>query len=148
MSTYTQILYQVIFGTKRREKIMTKSKREDLYKYMTGVLQAKKCHIYRINGVEDHLHILIDLHPEVALASLIKDLKISSGKFIKDKKLFKNFKGWQKGYGAFTYSIDRKKILIEYIKNQEEHHRKKSSREELIKLLKKHGIDYDEKYLE
>jgi len=148
MSTYTQILYQIIFGTKRREKVMTKSKREELFKYMTGVLQKKKCHIYRINGVEDHLHILTDLHPEVALASLVKDLKISSGKFIKDKKLFKNFKGWQKGYGAFTYSIDKKEILIEYIINQEEHHRKKSSREELIKLLKQYGIEYDEKYLE
>ena len=103
--------------------------------------------MYQINGVEDHIHILTHLHPSVSLAGLIKDIKLGSSKFIKEKNLFPAFKGWQDGYGAFTYSTDRKDILIAYIKNQEEHHRKKTFRSEYIELLTQHGIAYEEKYL-
>jgi len=100
-----------------------------------------------MNGVEDHLHILTHLHTSVALADLIKDIKLASSKFIKEKTIFPDFNGWQDGYGAFTYSIDRKDILINYIKNQEEHHRVKTFREEYIELLQEHGVEFDEKYL-
>ena len=100
-----------------------------------------------MNGVEDHLHILTHLHPSVALADLIKDIKLASSKHIKEKNTFPDFSGWQDGYGAFTYSIDRKDILINYIKNQEEHHRIKTFREEYIELLKEHGVEFEEKYL-
>jgi REP element-mobilizing transposase RayT len=118
-----------------------------LYKYIWGILEKKKCHLYRINGIENHLHILTHLHPSVALADLIKDIKLATTEHIKEKKLFPRFGGWQDGYGAFTYSIDRKDALINYIKNQEEHHRKKTFREEYLELLKEHGIEFDEKYL-
>jgi len=114
---------------------------------MSGILENKKCHLYQINGVEDHIHILTHLHPSVALADLVKDIKLASTKFIKEKGLFPQFSGWQDGYGAFTYSIDRKEILINCIKNQEEHHKTKTLRDEYIDLLKEHGIQYDEKYL-
>jgi putative transposase len=107
----------------------------------------RKNHLYQINGVEDHLHILTHLHPSVALADLIKDIKLSSSKFIKEKNIFPDFKGWQNGYGAFTYSIERKDALIHYIKNQEEHHKIKTFREEYIELLQEHGIAFEEKYL-
>jgi REP element-mobilizing transposase RayT len=103
--------------------------------------------LYRINAVEDHVHIVSHLHPTVALASLVKDIKIASSPFIKDKALFKHFVGWQEGYGAFTYSFRDKGKLIEYVKNKEEHHKKITFREEYITLLKEHGIEYDEKYL-
>jgi len=110
-------------------------------------MKNKKCHLYRINGVEDHIHILTDLHPTIALSGLIKDIKLASTKMIKQENLITNFPGWQVGYGAFTYGMSAKDNLIEYIKNQEEHHRKVTFKEEYIGLLKEHDIDYDEKYL-
>ena len=104
--------------------------------------------MYRINGVEDHIHIITHLHQSVALAFLVKDIKIASSMFIKEQGLFPKFDGWQDGYGAFTYSQDAKDNLIEYVKNQEEHHRTKTFQEEFVELLKEHGIEFDEKYLE
>ena len=147
MSTYTQIIYQIVFSTKYRERTLKKERRDDLYKYIWGVLKNKKCHLYRIGGVEDHVHILTDLHPTVSLASLVKDIKLSSSEYIKENGVFAHFKGWQEGYGAFTYSIREKDILIEYIKNQEVHHKRKTFKEEYLELLKEHNITFDEKYL-
>ena len=147
MNTYTQILYQIVFSTKYREPILIKPNREALFKYIWGVIKNKNCHLYRINGVEDHIHILTHLHPAVSLASLVKDIKVSSSLYIKEHQLFNGFTNWQSGYGAFTYSIKEKNRVINYIKNQEEHHRKKTFREEYIDLLKEHGVDFDEKYL-
>jgi REP element-mobilizing transposase RayT len=112
-----------------------------------GHLKKKNCHLYRINGIEDHIHIATHLHPIVNLSSLIKDIKLASSSFIQEQFLFRNFAGWQDGYAAFTYSFRDKDALIEYIKNQEEHHRKISSRDELIRLLDEHGVEFDEKYL-
>lgn len=100
-----------------------------------------------MGGVSDHLHIVTHLHPSIALASLIKDIKLASTEHIKAKNLFPAFAGWQDGYGAFTYSIKEKDRLIEYVKHQEEHHKTKTFREEYIELLKEHGIEFDEKYL-
>ena len=147
MSTYTQILYQIVFSTKYREPLLNKSNREELFKYIWGVLKNKNCHLYRINGVEDHLHIVTHLHPSVSLASLVKDIKVSSSIYIKENNLFVGFSNWQEGYGAFTYSVKEKDRLIEYVKNQEEHHRKKTFKDEYIDLLKEHEIEFDEKYL-
>lgn len=147
MSTYTQILYQIVFGTKDNEQTMVDSGQKTLYKYIWGILKNKKCHLYRINGMEDHIHIVTHIHPTVALAYLIKDIKIASSEYIKTENLFPNFRGWQNGYGAFTYSITAKDNLIEYVKNQKQHHRKLTFRNEYINLLNEHGIEFDEKYL-
>ena len=101
-----------------------------------------------MNGVEDHIHILTHLHPSVSLADLVKDIILASTKFIKkNNNIFPLFSSWQNGYGAFTYSIDRKDVLINYIKNQEKHHRIKTFRKEYIELLQEHGIEFEEKYL-
>lgn len=147
MSTYTQILYQIIFSTKHREPTLKKENRPLLFKFIWGVLKENNCHLYRLNGVEDHLHIVTHLHPSVALADLVKDIKLAGTSHIKSESLFKGFNGWQDGYGAFTYSFDAKNTLIEYVKNQEEHHRKTTFKEEYIALLKEHQIESDEKYL-
>jgi REP element-mobilizing transposase RayT len=93
MSTYTQILYQIIFSTKGRERTLSADKRDELFKYIAGILQNKKCHLYQINGVEDHIHILTHLHPSIALADMVKDIKLATTKFIKEKNLFANFNG-------------------------------------------------------
>jgi REP element-mobilizing transposase RayT len=147
MSTYTQIIYQIVFSTKNRERVLTKGNRDELYKYISGILKNKNCHLYRIGGVEDHIHILTHIHPSVSLASIVKDIKMASSQYIKENQLFVNFNGWQEGYGAFTYSIKDKDDLIEYVKDQEAHHSIKSFRDEYLELLKEHQIAFDEKYL-
>ncbi len=147
MSTFTQLLYHIVFSTKNRERVLTKDNREKLFKYIWGVLKNNKCVLYRINGVEDHLHIITHIHPTVSVSSLIKDIKVSSLTWVKEEKVFSNFDSWQVGYGAFTYSIKEKEVLINYVKNQESHHKTISFRDELIELLKEHEIDFDEKYL-
>jgi putative transposase len=147
MSTYTQILYQIVYSTKSREHTLIQEGREELFRYISGILKKKKCHLYQIGGVSDHLHIITHLHPGIALADLVKDIKLASTGHIKNKNLFPLFNGWQDGYGAFTYSIDTKENLITYVKNQEEHHRMKTFSEEFKKLLQEHKIEFDEKYL-
>jgi len=147
MSTFTQILYQIVFTTKNREHTLLKPNREELYKFIWGILKNKNCHLYRIGGVENHIHIVTHIHPSISLASLVKDIKLASSDHIKSQNLFPAFNGWQNGYGGFTYSIKEKDNLIEYVKRQEEHHKTVSFKDELIELLKEHGIDFDEKYL-
>ncbi len=147
MSTYTQILYHVVFSTKNREKNLSKNNREELFKYIIGVIDNKKCHLYQINGVEDHLHILTSLHPSISLSDLVKDIKVSSSLYIKKNGLFPKFISWQEGYGGFTVSMYLKDTLIDYIKNQETHHQKETYAEEFINLLKEHEIEFDPKYL-
>ncbi len=147
MSTYTQILYQIVFSTRNRKRCLNSKDRPELFSYIHGILKNKNCHLYRINGVADHIHIVTHIHPTVALASLVKDIKMATSEYIEFEFLFPGFDGWQEGYGAFTYSIQSKNNLIEYVKNQEEHHHIKSYREEYIHLLKEHQIEFDEKYL-
>ncbi|MBN1180687.1 MAG: IS200/IS605 family transposase [Bacteroidales bacterium] len=146
MSTYTQILYQIVYSTKNRKQTLIANKREEIYKYIWGILKNKKCHLYRIGGVSDHLHILTHIHPAISLASLVKDIKLASTEHIKNNNLFPDFSGWQEGYAAFTYAYKDKDRLIEYIKNQESHHHLMTFKEELIDLLLEHGIEFDVKY--
>ena len=148
MSTFTQIYYHIVFSTKHREPVLRPEGREDLFRYIWGIIRNKNSHLYRINAIEDHLHILSSLHPSVALADFIKDIKVASNGWIQEQNVFPHFNGWQDGYGAFTASHDDKDRLIEYIKNQPEHHRKETFLEEYRRLLKEAGIEFDEKYLE
>ena len=147
MSTYTQLLYQIVFSTKDRVKAITEKKEVRLYRYIWETLTNKKCHVYRIGGVQDHLHIVTHIHPTLAISPLIKDIKVGSHKMIKDEILFPDFTGWQLGYGAFTYSYTAKEDLINYVKNQKIHHNNVSFRDEYRLLLEEHGVEYDEKYL-
>ncbi len=147
MATYKQIVYQIVFSTKNREKSLLKQNRELLFRYIWGILKKKECQLYRINCVEDHIHIIISLHPKIALADLIHDIKLASSKTIKNENLFPEFSGWQDGYGAFTYHISLLYTLIEYVKNQEEHHKTESFPDEYKRLLKEFKIDFDENYL-
>jgi len=147
MSTYTQIIYQVVFSTKNRERTLSANSRPELYKYISGILSNKKCHLYRIGGVEDHIHIVLHVHPSIALSNLVKDIKLATTEYIKKERIFLNFGGWQNGYGAFTYSTKEKDRLIEYVKNQELHHRSVSFKEEYLDLLNEHQIEFDEAYI-
>lgn len=147
MAAYRQILYHINFHTKNSKKVLHNSANDELFRYIWGILKNNNCKLYRINGVEDHIHIVCDLHPSVALASLIKDIKVSSSKFIKEKHLYPYFTHWAEGYGAFTLSINEKDRIVKYVMNQQEHHKTESSRDEFIRLLKENGVEFDEKYL-
>ena len=148
MSTYTQILYQIVFSTKYRDKVLIAEHRQELFRYIWGIIHAKQCVVYQINGVEDHIHIATHLHPSVALASLVKDVKVASSIWIKEQNLFPGFIGWQEGYGAFTYTYRHKDMIVNYIKKQETHHHASTFKDEYIRLLHEHGVSFDEKYLQ
>ena len=148
MSTYTQLLYHIVFSTKNREIVLKKDRREEMFKYIWGVIKNHKSHLYRINAEYDHIHILTHIHPTIALSDFVKNIKVSSSKWIKENNIFNNFGSWQDGYGGFTCSINEKDVIVKYIMNQEEHHKKESSKDEFVRLLKEAGIKYEAKYLE
>ena len=147
MASYRQILYHLTFHTKSSENALNYSGNSELFKYIWGILKNNNCKLYRINGVEDHVHIICDLHPSVALANLVKDIKVSSSKWIKGMGLYPRFSNWAEGYGAFTLSLKEKDSTIKYVMNQQEHHKKITFRDEYINLLKENDITFDEKYL-
>ncbi len=148
MTSFSSNLHQIIFATKGRKRCLTKENRAELYRYFGQTCVNKQCHPIVINGIEDHVHILLSVHSKVAIADLIKSLKTSSHSAIKELNWFPNFDGWQVGYGHFTYSTEARPKLVAYINNQEEHHTKFDSKEELLKLLKRHGVEVDLKYFE
>jgi putative transposase len=147
MSTFTRIYYHIVFSTKHRVRALIPEKREDLFRYVWGIIKNQKCHLYRINGVEDHIHILSDLHPTVCLADYIRTIKTATNAWIRTKRVFPGFDHWQDGYGAFTCSASDKDARIEYIKMQQEHHKTVSFADELRALLSESGVEFDEKYL-
>jgi putative transposase len=145
--SYRQIFYQIVFGTKNREATITEAHSEELYKYIWGVIKNSNGKLFRINGVEDHIHIFSDLHPSLSLANYVKDIKVSSSFWMKESGKFPQFKGWQEGYGAFTYSTKEKQAVINYVKNQKEHHKSENFLDEYRRLLSENDIEFDEKYL-
>ena len=148
MSTYTQILYQLVFGSKDYTSFLTIENENILFSYVAGILKNKSCHSYIVGGASNQLHIITHLHPSIALAVLIKDIKMASHKMIlENNRLFPHFTGWQVGYGGFTYHISSKISLIRYVEAQREHHKIISYKEELTQLLKDHSVDYIDDYL-
>jgi len=148
MSTYTQIIYQIVFSPKHRDPTLVGvDARTLLFKYIWGVLKNNKCILYKINGVENHIHILTHLHPGTSLSSLVKDIKVSTSIWIKKQHIFPGFEGWGVGYGAFTYTIKERRALENYIENQVTHHLQTSFLQEYQELLKKHKIKFDSQFL-
>ncbi len=147
MNSYRQILYHIVFCTYNRRNTLTPAFHEDLYKYIWGVIQNRKGFLYKIGGTENHVHILSDLHPTESLSDYIKDIKTSSNMWMKKSENFPLFESWAEGSCSLTYSIKEKHILIDYIKNQKEHHKAITFEDEFRKLLADNGIEWDEKYL-
>jgi putative transposase len=146
MSSYRQLLYHLVFRTKDSQPTIKQDHVDQLYAYISGIIKNKNSHLYRINGIENHLHILTDVHPSIALADFMREIKVSSSLWMKSGNLFPVFIGWSDGYGSFTCSYMEMDRLIEYIKNQQEHHRKKTYEDELKILLQEAGVLIDEKY--
>ncbi|WP_026231775.1 IS200/IS605 family transposase [Neolewinella persica] len=154
MNSYHSTTYQIVFGTKYRRKVMTRKNRLKLFKFIYGICKNYECHVYRINGVSDHIHIVLSIPPKVAISALIKEIKSSSSGFIRKERLFKNWMGWQKGYFLGSYAAEARDNLVAYVKKQETHHgemnelEKESYHDELVRLLGEHHIPWDEVYLE
>lgn len=148
MGNYRQIFYHIVFSTKHRKPCICSEYEEDLYRYIYGIIKNKKCHLYQINGMQDHIHIFTDLHPTVCLSDLVKDIKVASNLWMKQSLKFPEFEEWQEGYGAFTYSVRERDRVKNYIKNQKKHHENENSTDEFRKLLIENEIDFDEKYFE
>lgn len=146
-NTYTQIHLQLIFAVKYRRYLIEKSWKDELYKYITGIIQSEKHKLLIINGVEDHIHILIGFRPHQALSDLLQIIKKRSSTWINDRHFINSKFAWQGGYSAFSYSQSHLKKVIKYIENQEEHHKKKPFVVEYQSYLKAFEVEFDERYI-
>ncbi|NCS90604.1 MAG: transposase [Ignavibacteria bacterium CG1_02_37_35] len=145
--TFSQIYIQVVFAVKGRENLIREHWKDELHKYISGIIKGKVQKSIIVNGMPDHIHAFIGLRPAMAISDLVRDIKNNSSNFINDKKYVQGKFSWQEGYGAFSYSHSHIDRVYNYILNQEAHHKKKSFKEEYFDLLKKFEIDYNEKYL-
>lgn len=146
-NTYSQIYIQIVFAVKGRENLITQEKREELHKFITGIIFNREQKLLAIFAMPDHVHILIGMKPNIAISDLVRDIKAGSSKFINDSKWINGKFNWQEGYGVFSYSKSHLDNVIKYILNQEEHHKKQPFKEEYHSFLEKFEIEYDEKYL-
>jgi putative transposase len=146
-NTYTQLYIQFVFAVKWRESLIQASWKDELFKYITGIVQNNKSKLLAINGMPDHIHIFVGYKPSVPIPDLIKDIKIASSLWINDRKLANGKFNWQEGYGAFSYRLRDIDEICKYIHNQESHHHKKNFREEYTELLKDFSVEYEDKYL-
>jgi putative transposase len=145
--TFSQIYIQLVFAVKGRESLIHSTWEEELYKYISGIVRNKEQKMIAINGMPDHIHILIGMKPSCCLSDLVREIKKSSNDFIKEKK-FSTFKfQWQEGYGAFSYSHSSLDNVIAYINNQKEHHKKLTFKEEYKTILTKFQIEHNDEYL-
>ena len=146
-NTFSQIYIQVVFAVKGRQNLIHEKIREDLNKYISGIITAKSQKSIIVNGRPDHIHAFIGLKPNMAISDLVRDIKNNSTNYINENKLIKGKFQWQIGFGAFSYSKSHIDRVYNYILNQEKHHRKKTFKEEYIEFLKAFEIEYDEQYL-
>jgi len=145
--SYTQIYYHIVFRTKNSEKSISQHNISELYRYIWGIIKNKKSQLYRINGIEDHIHIFVSLHPTIAVSDFVKTIKVATSHWMKSHKDFQRFKGWGDGYAAFTCRHRDKEQLVKYIMNQQEHHKKESFRDEIIRVFREEGVEFDERFL-
>ncbi len=145
-NTYTQLYVQFVFAVKGRQSLLQEKHREEVYQYITGIVQKRGHKMLQINGTSDHIHIFIGFKPTEKLSDLVRDIKTNSSIFIKEQR-FTPFKfEWQEGYGAFTYAHSQKDEVCKYIANQEEHHKKATFRQEWIAFMNKFEVENDEQY--
>jgi putative transposase len=146
-NTYTQIYVHIIFAVQERQNLIKKENKEELQKYITGIIRNKNQKLITINCMPDHVHIFIGLRPNIALSDLVRDIKNNSSKFINDEKWVRGKFHWQEGFGAFSYAHSQMNAIIKYIKNQERHHARKSFKEEYKEILEKFKVEYDPNYI-
>ena len=146
-NTYTQIYIHVVFAVQARESLIKAEWKEELFKYIAGILNNQKTKLIAIGGVEDHIHILFGMNPTIALSDLVREVKASSSKFINEEKFVRGKFYWQEGFGAFSYSRSQIDAVAKYILNQEQHNSIKSFKDEYVALLNRFEVEYDDRYL-
>jgi REP element-mobilizing transposase RayT len=146
-NTFSQIYIQVVFAVSGRLCLVRDEFKEELYKYITGIVRNNGQKLISINCMPDHVHALVGLKPAMALADLVRDIKADSSNFINDNRWIRGKFSWQEGYGAFSYGHSQLDSIIRYIENQEKHHERSSFKTEYLSLLKKFEITFDEKYV-
>lgn len=146
-NTYSQIYIQIVFAVKGRQNLISKANREELHKYITGIVTKREQKMLAIFAMPDHVHILVGLKPTIAISELVRDVKAGSSGFINENKWVGGKFNWQEGFGCFSYSKSHVDNVIKYILNQEEHHHNKTFKEEYLDFLQKFEIEYDERYL-
>jgi putative transposase len=144
--THTNLLTHVIFGTKDRMPLIPSEFKSQLHAYMGGIVREHGGKAYVINGTNDHVHLLVNLPPAVSLSDAVRVIKTNSSRWMKEQKSASKF-GWQPGYAAFSVSQSNVKAVAAYIERQEEHHRKISFHDEYVGFLKRHGVEFEERYL-
>ena len=144
-NTYHQLYIQIVFAVKGRNNFIKETFREELQKYMAGIIKAKNQKLYSIYSMPDHTHLFVSMNPDMSISKLTGEIKSNSSRFLKEKGFLNKF-DWQDGFGAFSYSKSQAKV-VQYILNQPQHHKEQTFREEYLQFLKIFGIEYDEKYL-
>jgi putative transposase len=145
-STFTNLLYHIVFSTKHREPLITTVVRPELYRYLGGIVRGEGGTLLEMGGMPDHIHLVTKFKADTSVAQMLRTIKAGSSKWANERPGALRF-GWQAGYAAFSVSESQVASVIEYVRSQEQHHRKMSFQEEYVALLKRHGIDYDERYL-
>ncbi len=145
--TFSKIYIQIVFAVNGRENLIAQDWKDELHKYIAGIIRKKDQKSIIVNGMPDHIHVFVGLRPAMSIADLTRDIKNNSSNFVNEHKWVKGKFSWQEGYGAFSYSQSQIKTVYNYILNQEAHHKKKTFREEYVDFLKKFEIEYNEKYL-
>ena len=146
-NTYSQIYIQIVFAVKGRQNLIAKENREELHKFITGIITNREQKLLAIFAMPDHVPILVGLKPSISISDLVRDIKAGSSKFINDSKWIKGKFNWQEGFGAFSYSKSNLDNVVKYILNQEERHQKKTFKNEYLDFLEKFEIEYNPKYL-
>lgn len=147
VNTYTQIYIQYVFAVQNRISLIKNEWKDELYKYMTGIINQHEHKLLSIGGMTDHIHALVSMHPKQAPSDLMYELKRSSSLWINENKFVVGKFSWQEGFGAFSYSQSQISRVSKYIENQETHHKKKTFREEYLDFLKAFNIEFDERYV-
>jgi REP element-mobilizing transposase RayT len=146
-NTYSELIYHVIFSTKRREPLISAGLCSDLYAYIGGIVRARKSMLVEIGGMPDHLHLVIRMCPDLSVAELVRLVKADSSKWVNERPDSIGRFGWQEGYGAFSVSSSQLPGVCEYVQRQSEHHRTRAFQEEYVEFLRRHEIEFDESYL-
>ncbi len=146
-NTYSQLYVHVVFAVESRAAVLPVGRKEELHKFITGIVKNRGQKLIVINSMPDHVHILVGQKPDVALSDLVRDIKAGSSKFISERGWVAGRFSWQEGFGAFSYSHSQLQNVIRYIQNQEQHHRKSTFREEYVEMLEKFRVDYDDRYI-
>ena len=146
-NTFSQIYLQFVFAVKHRQSLIAREYKEELHKYVTGLVQNRKAKMLAVHCMPDHIHLFVGFKPVVLISDFVKEIKVESNEFINNKNWIKGKFSWQEGYGAFSYSHSHIDAVVKYVLNQEKHHQKKTFKQEYHQLLEKFEIPFEEKYL-